>query len=1354
MTSLPAYLPLDRRLALGAQVALPDRVQGAALFADISGFTSLTAALYREMGARRGAEAIIAQLNRVFTGLVGEVHAHGGAAINFGGDSITCWFDDRPGDATPAARRALACAAALQRAMTALAAVTTPGGTVIPLDLKVGVAAGPARRFLAGDPDSYVLEVLAGPTLDRMAAAEELARPGEVVVATTVLEAVGSPTAVREWRHDAYGAFAVIDSEAQTDPDATRYVWPETAQLDDATARPWLLPPVYSHLQHAPEAFLAELRTTTTLFLRFSGIDYDDDAAGPRLNDYVRRVQDVLNRYEGFLLHISMGDKGGYLHASFGAPVAHEDDAARAAAAALEIARLTEAIDYLDRPQIGISSGLVHSGAYGSPDRRTYGVVGNEVNISARLMTAATPGQILISSRVAEQLAGAFETQAMPPIALKGLRQPFTVSALRGRLTTTPLTDRRRSDRQLVGRTTEQAVIASMLHALVAGQSGVLVIEGEAGIGKSLLVDDLVQQAADLAAPGGSAPLRVLSGYGDAIEQSTPYYAWRPIVEQAFGLPGRESGAPPDAAGRDQVVAALEPDLRHLAPLLNAVLPLDLPETPLTEQITGEARQDAIYQLVAAALRRMAAEGPLVVVLDDAHWLDSASWTMARRIQRDIEPLLLVLVTRPMGDERPATFEALCQLPVTHQLPLDTLDPAAIEELVGRRLGVDGLPPEVTRLIRDKAEGHPFFSEELAYALRDSGLLETAGGQARLVAGPDELQALDFPNSIEGVITSRIDALPATEQLTVKVASVVGRIFAFHILQAIYPTREEPAALLENLDHLARLDITPLETPEPELSHYFRHILTQEVVYELMTTDQKQRLHHAAAVWYERAETADQTRTIPLIAHHYHMAGDLAQAAAYYGLAGENAFRDFANEEAVRSLELALAMCDADTPALQRAHWHALCGEANYRLTRMAQSQEHYRTALGLLGYDLPESATGRGLRLAGQLIRQLAHRQMPGRFVGRATGDDRAVMLEAARIYDGLAEVVYNEGDQLTAFLGIMSTLNLSEQAGPSPELLRSYANMATTTAIASRSIADGYRARAMALDADNDDLAARAAIQIPLSVDSVWVGAWDRAEAEIAVALDIYSRLGEWRRWGVAAWLLPQVSQAQGRLAEARERWAELYGVTLRSEDTRHQVRSRGGQFFNFLTLDQPDQALVAAAEVDELLAQNPEMVPVEERMWHGVRAARALLTGDTAEALEQARLQLEATGRASLKFDLLDVFAGPAEVLLRLWEQGAATAADAQEGCKAISSFARFYPFARPRADRLNGRYAWQAGKAQQAEKLWDRGLARAEALAMPYERALILADRGGALGRADDLAEAEALRLQCRSADGPM
>jgi hypothetical protein len=222
--------------------------------------------------------------------------------------------------------------------------------------------------------------------------------------------------------------------------------------------------------------------------------------------------------------------------------------------------------------------------------------------------------------------------------------------------------------------------------------------------------------------------------------------------------------------------------------------------------------------------------------------------------------------------------------------------------------------------------------------------------------------------------------------------------------------------------------------------------------------------------------------------------------------------------------------------------------------------------------------------------------------------------------------------------------------------------------------------------------------------------------------------------------------VAQSRGHLSRARDLWAELDAVAVRSRDTRHQVRSRGGQFFNHLSLGQPEAAFACLESTGAVLAENPEMMPVEERLWYAINATWALHLGDWARARETAHEQLAAIGRARFKFDLLEVFATPAEVLLSLWERGEASAEEARTACKALGSYARIYTFARPRALRARGRHDWLAGKHRQARRLWSDSAARATELDMPYERALTLRQMGRYLGNTEQLAEAEALFAQ--------
>lgn len=1313
MDAFTAFLPLDRRYALATGMALPDRVQGAALFADISGFTPLTNTLARELGPRHGAEEVIHHLNRVYTALIDRVHTFGGDVINFSGDAITCWFDDTGLDSVA---RAVDCGFALQQVMADIPDITTPDGTAIPLAVKVAIAAGPARRFLVGDPDSYVIEVLAGKTLDEMAAAEKHTERGEVVVSAKVLDRKPD-LPIKAWRGTGdlrYGLLAPPVSAMTFNVTAPQPI----PSLDITTTRPWLLPPVYDHLCQTADDFLAQLRPAVSLFVRFSGIDYDgDDEAGQKLDIFIRQVQKDLNRYEGYLLQLTMGDKGSYLYASFGAPIAHEDDVSRAASAALSIRELVNDLKFLQLTQIGLSQGQTHSGTYGSPRRRTFGVLGSDVNISARLMAAATPGQILVSTRIAETLDDRFELESLPPLHLKGIDAPFPVWELRQRSKAIrpPLKKvfSPGGSFKVVGREQELTVLSQVLADLINRTSRTIIIEGAPGLGKSLLAQELLARAGQSA----SDALLTVTSAGDAVEQSTPYYVWRAIFERLFDWDA-EDGSPSLEGVMDQ----LDPAVRALGPLLNAVLPLNLPENELTEQLRGETRQENTHQLLVQLMRLKVAGRPLLLVIDDAHWVDSVSWTLLRRIHREVEPLLLVVVTRPMGSEAPEVFGELIRHPATSHLALDTLPPAAIEELVGQRLGVSRLPPELSQFILQKAEGNPFFSEELAFALRDGGYLVIEQNEVRLGTGVADITQLDFPNTIQGIITSRIDLLPPQQQLTVKVASVIGRIFAFSVLRDIYPVSIQTEMLRGHLDRFERLDITLQETPEPNLSHIFKHIVTQEVVYSLMTFSQRQQLHRQTALWYEGSETDDHRRRFPLLAYHWHEAGDKEKSIVYYGKAGENAFRDYANQEAIKFLTQALALSGDGGSSFERARWHRLIGEASYRLTLMQQSREHYETALALLDKPVSHSVAGRGVGLAGELVRQVWYRWQSGRSTAGQRPDERERWLEAARGAEGLGEVFYNDGDMVGSFYCVMGALNLAEQAGPSPELLRGYANMCATMGTASfYGMAERYRRRALSMADSIDDLPAKAWIQIPLSTYSLWIGAWDRAEAEINEALDIYARLGEWRGWGVAAWLWPQVAQSRGDLRRARDLWSELYVVARRHGDTRHQVRSNGGQYFNHLALGEVDAAEQCLVSAGRTLEENPEMKPIEERLWLGMNAINALRHEEWAQAREYAREQLAAIGRARFKFDLLDVFAAPAEVFLALWEQGWETSKEAQAGIKVLNGYARTYPFARPRALRNQGFLAWLDGNHRQAEKLWQKSLAQADKLAMPEERA---------------------------------
>ena len=415
MDSLNVYLPMDRRQAISTGGHVPEREVGAALFADISGFSGLTEDLVRRYGTRRGAEEIRAALGRVYGGLIAEVDRYHGSVIGFSGDAITCWFDGRHVNGAVAAGLAMRDAVASSR-----------------IGIKVTVALGLVRRAVVGDPAMQVYEVIAGRTVELLAAAASQTRDGEVVIASAESGAIEALTRPADRHAIEGGAWGLVTGriDAAADP------WPEmesSASSIDAL-KPWLPPGVAFDLTGGPigtgAEFEAELRPGVSMFVAFSGIDYETDGADERLDVFIRGCQGVLARHEGALVDVTVGDKGSYLSIVFGAPVAHEDDATRAAAAALEIRDLSREADSIASIRIGIASGRICVGTFGGPTRRAFGVQGREVTVAARLMEVAAEAEIILSERVAREGAGRFDLRPRGSVKVKGFGDPLVISEL------------------------------------------------------------------------------------------------------------------------------------------------------------------------------------------------------------------------------------------------------------------------------------------------------------------------------------------------------------------------------------------------------------------------------------------------------------------------------------------------------------------------------------------------------------------------------------------------------------------------------------------------------------------------------------------------------------------------------------------------------------------------------------------------------------------------------------------------------------------------------------------------------------------------------------------------------------
>jgi adenylate cyclase len=924
---LGRYLPQDRLRALARGESLPNRTTGSALFADISGFTPLTEQLTRQLGARRGIEMLTHQINSVYNALISIVEHYGGSVISFAGDAVTCWFDENESQSAP---RAVMCAQDMQTTMQAFQ----------DLSVKIAVSTGTVRRFTIGASDIRLMDTLAGATITRLATAEHSARPTEILLDETT--ATTLQCTVREWRTGETGErFAVLD--AITLPAiAISFEMPSPSIATDIL-KPWLLSAVYEGEVRGQGLFLTELRPTVALFVRFTGIDYDDDdQAEEKLNTIICQSQRIVAGYEGTLLELTIGDKGSYFYTSFGAAVAHEDDAQRAVQAAIEIDQLLKGFTFLDSHQLGLSSGTMRTGAYGSPTRQSYGALGDDVNLAARLMTTATPGEILISGRIQKAIAEVFTVEPRAPLRIKGKAEPIPVFAVTGisrqRATRLPEPTYRLP---MVGRQAELAAVDEKLNLALQGKGQIIGIVAEAGMGKSRLVAEIIRLARK----------RGFVGYGGACQSSgtiTPYLVWYSIWQAFFDLdlemqPKRQlrllEGELEDHA----------PERMEALPLLGLVLNLPLPDNDFTRALDPHDRKGALEALLEDCLRSAARETPLLIVLEDLHWVDPLSHDLLETLARMSEnlPVCFVLAYRPpdLARLQKPRVEGLAYFT---RIELKDLTASDAEQLIRAKLAqlfperTGTLPKALTDELTAKSQGNPFFIEELLNYLHDRGI------------NPFEAHApesLELPASLQTLILSRIDQLTEPQKATLKVASVIGRVFPFSWLYGYYPLLGDKETVKETLANLSRADLTPLDTPEPELAYIFKHIITQEVTYESLSYTTRAQLHELLARYLESIYPDDPP--LDALAFHYNRSENLPKKREYLRKSAEAAYAVYSNETALEYYKQALALSPEQDELIDL---HLKSGAVLQVLGRRDDAAAHYEAALQVAEeYNLAE---------------------------------------------------------------------------------------------------------------------------------------------------------------------------------------------------------------------------------------------------------------------------------------------------------------------------------------------------------------------------------------------------------------
>lgn len=799
--------------------------------------------------------------------------------------------------------------------------------------------------------------------------------------------------------------------------------------------------------QNAPSEAESDRRLATILFADLSGFTSISEGLDPEdvralQNDLLDTLRTTLDRYDAFVEKF-VGDA---VMAVFGAPTAHEDDPERALHAALEMHESVAALSArwekrLPRPlqlHVGVNTGRVVAGHIGSSEGAAYAVTGDAVNVAARLQTAAGAGQTLVSRNTHALTRHAFEFESGGSLELKGKSQPVSVFRLLGHGAQGQAAVGRGLEAHglhapLIGRDAELAQMREAVARAVTGRAQVLSLVGDAGIGKSRLVDAFITQLAD-AAEGARVTVRrtVCSAH-----QTRPYSVLATFFQEGYGLAAGDAlqtveqkvesrlkalGAPPDEIA---MVVQMAGFLLGLHPL---------------EELRGlepERLNKQISMMLRTVLEYRLREAPLLLVIEDLQWADAASLETLRTMADWLNqrPLMLLVTYRPDFDARNFVLGRAAHT----SLRLAPLAQGDIEAILIAFFGDAARSCLSTALhsrIIERSGGNPYFLEEILRRLISGGVLRRGEDGWRCEG---EGAAIDVPETLEGLLLSRVDRLAPVERRCLQEAAVLGSAFDTGLLREIASPGCD-ARVLEALCDAEFLVHEEAVSGEPR-AYRFAHVITRDVVYGNLLLRRRTELHGRIGQVLDarHAKTPERFEDLEALGHHFSLSDDPARGARYLVAAGDWARGIYANDDAIRLYQRAHDTLEACT-ACDRKEQIAICerlGDLLGPIGRRDEAHAHY-DSVRRAARDLGDAAwEARILRKVAGLHWDVGERETSRECLntGLRLLEGRPQEIEAAHLHQEMGRFAFRGGDNQAALDWAQRALTAAESAAQAAE-------------------------------------------------------------------------------------------------------------------------------------------------------------------------------------------------------------------------------------------------------------------------------------------------------------------------------
>lgn len=858
MRQLVPHFILEKYQARELRGSLPS----AGIFVDLSGFSTMTDVLARH--EQLGAETLTQVMRGVFEPLVEAVYAQGGFVVGYAGDAFQAIFIEDP-TRGPAALRGLAAVVAIQDHAHAHSQVSTPFGA-FPISLKAGLGFGEVSWLLLDSADgSQATYCVRGTSVDNSVAAEEHSGPGEIILDAASYAALADLLEAVPF-DDGFQRVEQVHGEL-----------PAPLPHAEPTAAPDILSLFYP-TSVVQQPIVGEFRPVVNVFVDIP-IDPTDEAF---VTPFMESVFKLQKRYDGFFLRPELGDKGFNILLFWGAPTVHENNVDRALNFLLDLHDLT-GIKF----RAGVSYRQAYAGFMGASMREDYTAYGWGVNLAARMMGASNDGEVWMEEEVARRAEKHFDIYPLGEHSFKGFSHKIKTFALAGRKQVTENIYRS----EMVGRETELARWREFIQPLERGEfAGVMVIRGEAGIGKSRLVYEFEHAL-------GAESLHWVIGQTDEIlrQSFNPFKAWlRSLFNFSEDLPDEANWRAFDDRFQSIIEEVPDPEIAteliRTHTVLAALLNLNQPGS-FYDRLDAKGRYENTFTALATLIHAECLRHPVVLFLEDLHWLDEDTRAFLPYLVRSVlahserpYPLAIVGTTRPEGG-----FPSFDHPELIHEIGLTRLPTPSLSRLAEGILA-GPVSPSLTSLLERRSEGNPFFAEQiLRYLAENSLLLRLADGSYSAAPRAEN----SIPTDVNAVLIARLDSLTHEVRETVQTASVLGREFELKLLAEML---RDNSRLDDQVQSAERSDIWFALS---ELSYIFRHALLRDAAYSMQLQTRQRELHGVALAAIETLYSFDLEAHYGELAYHAEHAALQDKALRYLTLAGKFAADAYQNAEAV-----------------------------------------------------------------------------------------------------------------------------------------------------------------------------------------------------------------------------------------------------------------------------------------------------------------------------------------------------------------------------------------------------------------------------------------------------------------------